>query len=252
MIYGVTIDRTDRFSHQLKSLSLLPKRPTVRFVFDPGIRAEEYLYFCKQLKPIADIMGQFVDSESIKTYTFAKYQERVIEYVTVLKDYVDIWECGNEVNGDWCGYPYQVWQKVVGAIQEVKKRGKRAAVTYYYDLEPPENKQFEMFNWITEHPLKPDLALISVYENWYPGVVLDFKKLFTRFLLEFPDAEIGFGEFGPQPRKFSQSKRAAMIERYHAFSFPSSNWIGGWFYWDFSVDCKSGTPTLNAMVKSWK
>ena len=50
--------------------------------------------------------------------------ERVNEYLTVLSDKVDIWETGNEANGEWLGNKTDVIRKINSAYSIIKSANK--------------------------------------------------------------------------------------------------------------------------------
>ena len=50
---------------------------------------------------MSGVMGELLDSYYVSQYSFAEYEARAIEYVDVLDEHVDIWEIGNEINGEW-------------------------------------------------------------------------------------------------------------------------------------------------------
>jgi hypothetical protein len=53
------------------------------------------------VKKLSYVMGEIVDSFYMKCYTVPEYLNRTKDYVDTLGDVVDIWEVGNEINGDW-------------------------------------------------------------------------------------------------------------------------------------------------------
>jgi hypothetical protein len=53
------------------------------------------------VKKLSYVMGEIVDSFYMKRYTVPECLNRTKDYVDTLGDVVDIWEVGNEINGDW-------------------------------------------------------------------------------------------------------------------------------------------------------
>ncbi|GAA3030296.1 hypothetical protein GCM10020229_47170 [Kitasatospora albolonga] len=47
---------------------------------------------------------------------------------------MDVWEIGNEVNGNWLGSYADVSTKITDAYRQVEAAGKRSALTLYYDI----------------------------------------------------------------------------------------------------------------------
>ena len=79
-------------------------------------------------------MGELVDSSAAKSYTVASYRQRAVDFVNAFGSQVDLWEVGNEVNGEWVG------QHLAGGgqdrrppIEVVTDAGGRTALTLYYN-----------------------------------------------------------------------------------------------------------------------
>lgn len=84
------------------SLQTVAYKPTVRFVFDTmGVTSADYAPMISAVEPVAFIMGEICDSQYVSTFTVAQYQSRVKEYVNAFAGIIDIFEIGNEVNGEW-------------------------------------------------------------------------------------------------------------------------------------------------------
>ncbi len=165
------------------------------------------------------IMGEILDSESLPRYRwdcdkkngctkdeneeskFHDYKTRINNYLTILNKEVDIWEIGNEVNGEWADEgcvknaeescysdvkeetdengkkvkskpkPDITAKKIEYAIKEAKKRNKSIALTL---IDQPQCTTWDkntMIFWAREY-LKPkidkykiDYLLISYYED---------------------------------------------------------------------------------------
>ena len=56
-------------------------------------------------------MGEILDSFFVKNISTAAYGTRTTEYLNTLGDNVDIWEIGNEINGEWLGDTPLLWPK---------------------------------------------------------------------------------------------------------------------------------------------
>ena len=79
-------------------------------------------------------MGELLDSSDETGISTARFAERVRSYLRALGRKVDLWEIGNEVNGDWTG-PYPVVSaRLTAAYKEVKAAGGRTAPTLYYNV----------------------------------------------------------------------------------------------------------------------
>ena len=63
--------------------------------------------------------------------SLAAFAQRVQSYVSVLAPNVDIWEIGNEVNGNWTGPYATVSAKLTAAYEEVTAADGKTALTFY-------------------------------------------------------------------------------------------------------------------------
>ena len=101
----------------VESLSRLSRVPTTRIVFDEFVKASEYRPAVEAIHPVSYIMGEILDSFYMPQYSVSKFRARVQEYLNTLGDKVDIWEIGNEINGEWLGS--NVVEKMTSANEEV-------------------------------------------------------------------------------------------------------------------------------------
>jgi len=169
-IFGVTID--DPYSNipEIKTaLSSHCIKPTVRIVFDEFVAATDYIDPITQIKTSGFIMGELLDSYYVNQYSVKQYINRATEYYNALKNLVDIWEVGNEVNGDWLGNSDSVIAKIQGAYTIIKQTGGKTAITLYFNRDCYSNIQDEMFTWIKNNlpnSMKQglDYVLVSYYE----------------------------------------------------------------------------------------
>src|SRR5260370_3943045 len=103
-IYGVTFDDVSNSNAEVNSLQNLVRVPTVRIVFDKGTSASYYKGPIQQFRPVSYVMCELVDSYYMKRFrTISAVQSWTNSYVNTLGSLVDIWEIGNEINGDWLG-----------------------------------------------------------------------------------------------------------------------------------------------------
>ena len=119
-VYGVTIDDISSLSTIVTSLSGLCKKPTTRIVFDEFQPATNYTQAVSQIHPVSYIMGEICDSYYTPQYTLQQYTDKTNEYYNLLGSGVDVWEVGNEVNGEWCGTISDVVAKVTSAYNIIK------------------------------------------------------------------------------------------------------------------------------------
>ncbi|MCK5830121.1 MAG: hypothetical protein KAH20_07430 [Methylococcales bacterium] len=243
-IYGVTLDTIDNIDASVDAVGSLSKEMTTRVVFDT-VPASIYTSALSKLSRSSYIMGQLFDSEYIKQYTPIAYQVRVNEYLDLHGDIVDIWEIGNEVNGEWTGdNPDLVAQKTVAAYQKAKNRGYQTALTLYYN-DFVENdgcwsKEYEkMRPWAKtrlNNALKNgiDYILVSYYEedcNYHQPSLSEWNNVFNDLGKIFPNAKLGFGEVGT-----TTTDKEAYLSRYYSLSINHPRFIGGYFWWYFKDD----------------
>lgn len=236
-IYGVTIDDIDHVDEILPALRQLHQRVMARIVFDLNKSAQDYLPALTKISQVADISGELVDSYDMKGLSVEQYAQRTEAFVTTLARQVDIWEIGNEVNGDWTGASDDVRAKIDSAYQIVKNHGGVTALVLYYNDGCAEHKDREMFPW-AEANVSPairfgiDYLWLSYYEEDCPGPAPDWNRVFGRLALLFPNAHLGFGEIGAK----DPAKKAEQIQRYYSMSVNNPKFIGGYFWWYFRQD----------------
>src|SRR6267378_5828765 len=133
-IYGVTLDDVSNSAAQVNSLSRLARAPTARIVFDKGVSPSYYLKPVQQLRGVAYIMGELADSSYMKKYTVSQITTLAQNYTKTLGNLVDIWEIGNEVNGNWLGS--NTLEKIEAMYDVVSAQGGATALTFFYEGEP--------------------------------------------------------------------------------------------------------------------
>ncbi len=260
-IFGVTIDDPwgDR-SEMIDAFASHCMKPTARIVFDEGVAASEYDDPIAELEPYCFIMGEILDSYYVKSYSVQQYLDRTVEYLDRFENQVDIWEVGNEVNGDWLGDADSVVQKIEGAFDIVEDRGKVSALTLYYNnacyYDKPQN---EMFTWVNENlpeSMKEglDYVLVSYYEDDCEGVILsteEWQAVFDSLRQIFPNSKLGMGECGT----LIEANKAEYMSRYYRMEISTPDYIRGYFWWYYKNDCipktKALWDTLNTITCEW-
>jgi len=111
-LYGVTVDDISNITNIVDSSKALAHMPTTRIVFDTGVDASNYTTAVNTIQPVSYIMGEILDSEGLANTTLQQYHDRVASYLQTLGNKVDIWEVGNEVNGNWTGNYSDVGAKI--------------------------------------------------------------------------------------------------------------------------------------------
>lgn len=255
-IFGVTID--DPWTNTTAIVDAFAnhcQKPTARIVFDENVAATEYTDAVTAIANKAFILGEILDSYYVKNYSVSQYLDRTTEYLDEFENMVDIWEIGNEINGDWLGTTSDVVQKMEGAYNLVEARGLQTELTLYYNnscyYDYPEN---EMFTWVnanvpTEMKQNLDYVLISYYEDDCENVVLseaEWQVVFDDLHAIFPNAKIGMGECGTT----NTAQKEAYINRYYRMNITTPNYIGGYFWWYYATDCVPKTNNLWGVINT--
>jgi hypothetical protein len=236
-IWGVTVDDVWSLDATVESLGALSARPMARIVFDRGVPAKTYHTPVARVRRVGDVMGELLDSQFVASVDVPAYTERAREYLDVLGASVDIWEVGNEVNGEWLGATPDVVAKVRGAFAEVEARGGSTAMTLYYNEGCWALPDHEMFTWAEANvpaTMKDglDYVFVSYYEDDCHGRQPDWSRVFSRLAHMFPNSALGFGECGTA----READKRAYLTRYYGLRPDEGRFVGGYFWWYFSHD----------------
>src|SRR5208337_4303623 len=274
---------TSYLDEVVASLNNLTDRPTVRITFtlcavgDDGScsspsPASAYTTAIQTLKSQSRppfLLGEVLDSSYQGCFTVATAQARWNDYVSTLGSYVDVWEVGNEINGNWldsadaggtskisCPWTTpsttdaNVVTDMINAYNTVKAAGKLAEMTLYYpgagsSCDGP--AAFDPITWTEANvPLNMrngmDYVLLSYYhQDCTAGTdpsAAAWGTFFTQVQNLFPNAKIGFGEWGYSSKKVTGSKLATLLsEGYSMDPYPlpfSANWVSGVFFWEWA------------------
>ncbi len=231
-LYGLTLDSIYSVNQIVPSLGQLRKKPTSRIVFDENVPATEYASAVSAIYDVSYVMGEILDSFFVKSYSVGGYVQRTQEFLDTLGSKVDIWEVGNEINGEWVGNASEVINKVAAAYDLVKQKNGVTEMTLYYNEECWSNPANEMFTWADKNVpdrMKNglDYVLISYYEDDCNNLKPQWEPVFARLAQMFPNSRIGFGEVGT---KFSNRKNE-YIKRYYSMSINQPHYVGGYFWW---------------------
>jgi hypothetical protein len=185
--------------------------------------------------------------------TVDEYRLRMSSFMDKMGKYVDIWEVGNEVNGDWTGASKTVAAKVAAGMQEAKSRSRKTAVTLFYDPDFVGTDR-DMATWSRKYLSTTvrngaDYLLVSFYPTSATGKHPDWTKIFTELGKVFPNAKLGFGELGLANPDGTLStnvrNKKALIQRYYTMAAPiPTRYIGGYFWWTFAEDAVPKTKTF--------
>ena len=236
-LYGVTVDAVDNVPAVVDALSHLSRTPTVRVVFDEGMDAAHYVGAVAAIRDVAYVMGELVDSSTLKQYTTPQLRERAAAYLHTLGSNVDVWEIGNEINGEWTGPTRDVIDKTMAAYEVIRAGGGRTALTLYYNEGCAEQPSRAMFEWVQRNvPLRlrdgVDYVFVSFYEDDCRISPPDWSAVFTRLGGLFPHAALGFGEVGTR----HAARKAALVAHYYGLAVMHPRFVGGYFWWYFRQD----------------
>ncbi len=250
-LYGITLDSIGGLTATLDAIGSLGKKPITRVVFDEWQPATLYLNAVRKIYEKSFVMGELLDSYYVSQYSLAQYKARTTEYLNVMGDKIDIWEIGNEINGEWLGYTPRVVAKMAAAYDIVKAKSQRTALTLYYNPDCWAKPSNEMFLWAaTNIPSRMktglDYVLVSYYEedcnNYQPNWPLVMSKLATMF----PNSKVGVGECGTR----NEQKKAELIKRYYSLNLSLPSFIGGYFWWYFKGDMVPKTKPLWSVLNN--
>jgi hypothetical protein len=278
-VHGVTVDDTNDIRNGvflaklLDSMQHLSVKPTVRIVYSPSskderpIPATSYLEATRKIRNVGYVFAQPVDSYYMKCFTPAEHLARFKDYVTALGPSVDIWEVGNEINGEWLygstkGCSPQasvnstsqadVVTKMTEAFDYLKSQGKVTALTLYYDRSNAWFSSNEMFRWTKANvPARMktgmDYVLVSYYELDNRGYKPDWQNVASQLATIFPNSKLGISEFGWSNTKAPDTVIKDIVTRYYAVHPQVRNWVGGGFYWEFAIDMVPFDPTSDSL-----
>jgi hypothetical protein len=253
-LYGLTVDRIPHpVSKLTHALAALPRRPTTRVYFEVDAPASAYLSALEQIHPVSAVMGELLDSSDERSISTEAFQARTQSYLQTLSGDVDIWEVGNEVNGNWTG-PYEtVAAKLTEAYEDVAAAHGVSALTLYANQFGPDHcgdGEAELTPLeFSERYVPPAVAdgLDYVLLSYYPSECGGRKPSAAEVAVAmealhalYPDAALGFGEVGlPHPAS-ARTKREAEAIMSWAYSLEPGEagglgalpyYIGGYFWW---------------------
>lgn len=246
-IYGLTIDdswygkvntsKVIKKFKRLKKKNKFSKNITFRIVMSKDRKPEKYVKLFKAVKSIGHIMATPVDSSEMITYKSVKsYEKRFSDSYKHLKDYVDIWEIGNEINGEnWLGKDEQfIADKMFAAYSLIKGEGGKTALTSYYTK--PGLQKREMSNWLEKYVpenMKNDLdyVFVSYYEDDNEGYNPGWKAVFSQLEKQFPNSKLGIGECGCTKEKATKKQKQKRYNYYYNMPKYVGNYVGGYFWW---------------------
>jgi hypothetical protein len=260
LLGGVTVDDISNTTGIVASLKELSK-PITRVVLDKQEAASYYSSAIAQFNKVGYTMGEILDSSDMSSVSVSTLQARTSSYLSKLGSAIDIWEIGNEVNGEWLGS--DVATKIQNTFNAVHAGGYRSEMTLYYEPSKTVTQGYDMIPW--EENLSNvtasmhaglDYVLVSYYEtdnNNIRQTQAQWDVIFKKLAIDFPNAKVGFGEIGIDNPATSRTlaKAENIMAYYYGLKFPDvPRFIGGDFWWYFAEDCvPTNKPLLTALTK---
>jgi hypothetical protein len=247
-LYGTTVDDVAHLRQIVDGLRQLPRMPTTRIYFDVNEPAKYYEAPVSQLRPVSYLMGELLDSADETRITTAAYSARVKSYVAAFKDQIDLWEIGNEVNGNWTGRYPTVEAKLTTAYDDVAAAHERTALTLYYNVGcgdgPAELDPIAFSRVYVPSTVRNGLSfvLLSYYEDNCNGIrpgAGTWKTYFAELHTLYPHALLGFGEVGMNNPATARTlgKAESLARYYYGLGIKLPYYVGGYFWWYFYEDC---------------
>lgn len=260
-LHGVTTESVEDLPSLSAALKAHHRRPTVRIVFQQGMQPQYYEEAVSTLRANSYVMGQILDSTALSDVSASEYQDRTRDFVDTFGRSIDIYEIGNELNGEWVGEPAETYEKVQAAYDVVEKENAdldlRSAITlnywpssdcYMYDWE-------DTLRYARDMPAEvrngTDYLLLSFYETAcspqaYP-TNQNFIAVFSDLAELFPNAQLGMGEIGARgtvdglPEDPTIEDKARIADRYYGMHQELSDtlgerYAGGYFWWYYYQD----------------
>jgi len=265
---GITADSVENLDALVMSIKDQTAKPSIRIVFDPENAVSDYAAAIDELGRIAFLMGELIDSDSMTLYSVDQVRDRAEDFITAYGGQIDIWEIGNELNGEWVGKdPAEINEKVQAAYDVISKsqHGKTAITMNYwsgpdcYDqsweptLEYAQSIPDEIRNGV--HYL-----FLSIYETACDPIQQPTAREIGTMLVElgklFPRAKLGIGEVGAQGKSDgfpapTYSEKVHIARRYYGMhdqlkELVGDRFVGGYFWWYYCEDAlpKDGQGSL--------
>jgi hypothetical protein len=250
-VWGVTVDSISQAGRVVSSLAGLPDRPTARVYFDVRRPARYYAQAVRRIHRVSAVMGELLDSSDEKAISVTRFRARVKSYLHVLGRQVDIWEIGNEVNGNWTG-PYPVvTAKLTRAYDAVHAAGAATALTLYANNFGPGHcgdgaAELTPVQFSRRYvPARVAGGLSYVLLSYYPsqcGGREPSSAALAATLRQlhgiYPRAALGFGEVGmPSPVSGARLHQARQVMRWaYSLSPRLPYYVGGYFWWYAAED----------------
>lgn len=262
LVYGVTLDddagiSAAKLAAQTHALAALPARPMARVVADIGTTPADFARSLPAVHRAADVVLELGDSSEVRNVPVQAYAAWVRSLTARYRGDVDVWEIGNEVNGEWVGSPAAEVTRVEAAAHAVHAIGGRTMLTLYYNPSCWQKPQNELFTWLAAGHVPASLArtLDYVTISYYPGdcngywpSATGWQRVFDRLHARFPGASLGFGEAGTSCACLDADQRVALWQRYRAVRIAGDRYVGLGLWWTWAED---GVPAGGAFWRGF-
>ena len=265
---GITLESLDDLDQSLGLMAASPAPLTVRVVMDTAMQPEEYRDAVARIHDRAQVMVQVVDSEQLTELSTTEVADRTRAALRDLGEWVDVWEIGNEPNGEWAGSsPKEINAKVAAAHDIVAQAGRPTALTLNYWSSPDcyEHAWEDTMRFAHTVTRQPDYVFLSIYETacdppQHPTAA-DIAHTLMALGTVFPHARLGIGEVGAQNRSDGRSQDPGLAEKQQIAQYyygmhkelraqVGPRFVGGYFWWYFHADAVRGGlwPTLRQLI----
>ncbi len=248
-MYGVTIETltNSNVSKLVTALQSMSVKPTVRIVFQKENAASFYKANVAKIHNVAYVLGCVYDSEGENGTTLAAHHTRWVQYVTTLGSTVDIWEVGNEVNGEgWLGDDSSLLsKKFYDAYKYCKGLNLKTYLTpYMFRPGDQSGDRATMLGWLNKYipsDMKAglDYVMVSYYDDDNGGKHDPWQSTFDGLQKMFPNSAIGFGECGFADPHSAGSAFDKRVDAYYKMKKYTTHYVGGYFWWYWGEDCKN-------------
>ncbi|HEX8762633.1 MAG TPA: DUF4082 domain-containing protein [Candidatus Saccharimonadales bacterium] len=241
-LYGMTVDDVSNVSYIVAAAKASPRMPITRIVFDENTQPSDYTSAVNGLQPYSYIMGELLDSYYLPQYSVQQYHDRTAQFLSAFGNSVDLWEIGNEVNGNWTGNYNDVGAKITDAYNQVSAAGKRSALTLYYDIGCGNGpSELDPIAFSQQHvPASVRQGLNYIFLSYYEADCNNIRpsaetwtNYFNQLRQLYPNAKVGFGEVGlPNPATSTTLPKAqTMLNYYYGLKLGVPGYVGGYFWW---------------------
>jgi hypothetical protein len=247
-LFGITINHVTGLSQMVTGSRRLPHKPTARIYFNVMHSPGYYAKAVQALRPDSYLMGELLDSSEETQISTSAFRARTKSYLRAFGAKIDIWEIGNEVNGNWLGNYGIVSAKLTEAYHEVAARHFRTALTLYYNAGCGDGSE-ELSPIAFTRKYVPatvrdglNYVLLSYYEDACHGLrpsTGQWTSYFKRLHGLYPHAQLGFGEVGLQNPATATTLASAKsgMTHYYGLKIDLPYYIGGYFWWYYAEDC---------------